>query len=513
MHVSRISPEKLRTRRLDADFYYPNHIAVEERMLSLEHMEFGSCGRFFVGPFGSKLPGNLYLEKGVPLFRVANVGEFQVKTENLAHLDEAVHAELSASEVRPGDLLIVKASVGEKICKIPDWIPKANITQHIIAIRPNGTADTDFLSAFLFSRYGRSQLERYSLGSIIQYLGVIDARSVLIPRWKNTCQRYLGDKVRQAERLRAWANLESSSVDQRFVALTSNPRPARKYWLTKQSLLSPYRINPKQYDPVVLDLLQRARASGIELVPLGKMLDDRGTAGGATPLGAAYADEGIFFVRVQNVKRLVLDLSDVVFIDEDADEQLARSRCAADDIILTITGYPGTAALVTEQDLPVNINQHSVRLSCNSEFDSAYVCAALNSKFVKIQVDRAAIGGTRDALDYPSVRGLLVPIMRDQTDEIASMVRGIILAHRSASGLVSAAMFLVEALIEGQITESDLVNAQQALEAGDDGPERAILARLRTDGLDGSGAPLFPDLDRLAALLEQVELEAVCDAD
>jgi type I restriction enzyme S subunit len=136
----------------------------------------------------------------------------------------------------------------------------------------------------------------------------------------------------------------------------------------------------------------------------------------------------------------------------------------------------------------------------------------LNSTFVKSQVDRAAIGGTRDALDYPSVRGLQIPVLRDQVGEIASTVRDVISARRSGSGLTTAAKLLVEALIEGQLTESDLIAAQQALEAGDEGPDRAILARLATDGLDGSGTPLFPDLDRLATLLERADAEAAGDA-
>ena len=80
-----------------------------------------------------------------------------------------------------------------------------------------------------------------------------------------------------------------------------------------------------------------------------------------------------------------------------------------------------------------------------------------------------------------------------------------------SKALTTAAKLLVEALIEGLLTESDLIAAQQALEAGDDGPDRAILARLAADGLDGSGAPLFPDLDRLATLLAQAESEAAGD--
>jgi len=41
------------------------------------------------------------------------------------------------------------------------------------------------------------------------------------------------------------------------------------------------------------------------------------------------------------------------------------------------------------------------------------------------------------------------------------------------------------------------------LQAGNDTVDRNILARLKTDGLDGKGQPLFADLDQLYALLAQ----------
>ena len=152
MFASRVKASTLSSKRLDADFYRPDYLATEELLLTKSVNQLGEIGHFFAGPFGSLLPSDLYLDEGVPLFRVGNVGQFEVLSENFAHLAPSVHSELKASEVLPGDLLIVKASVGEKICKVPDWIPKANITQHIIGIRPNGKFDIDYVAAFLFSR-------------------------------------------------------------------------------------------------------------------------------------------------------------------------------------------------------------------------------------------------------------------------------------------------------------------------------------------------------------------------
>lgn len=503
MHISRISSSKLRTRRLDADFYYPNHIAVEERMLSLEHTEFGSCGRFFVGPFGSKLPSNLYLEKGVPLFRVANVGEFQVNTENLAHLDEAVHAELSASEVRPGDLLIVKASVGEKICKIPDWIPRANITQHIIAIRPNGTADTDFLSAFLFSRYGRLQLERYSLGSIIQYLGVIDARSVLIPRWKNTCQRYLGDKIRQAERLRAWAkSLEKaffSELRHAFPDAYTNRKSTNKHTrITPADIV--YTLNPGAFEE------ERLRVQKYLIANEGRLLQAIATISASTTTDYA---------------------SETNYIGLDA---IASNSCQLRPETVAVAGVLGASRLLAEGPIVSKLRPYlnkvsyvpawlkgsvgSTELLCLSPKHNVsgwYLYGVLKSEATLKQLRPLASGATHPRIDQSDLLHVVCPMHTEQ-QRLGALLEDAQSAYFNAGYLTTAAKLLVEALIEGQITESDLINAQQALEAGDAGPDRAILARLRTDGLDGNEAPLFPDLDRIAALLEQVELEAVGDA-
>ena len=60
---------------------------------------------------------------------------------------------------------------------------------------------------------------------------------------------------------------------------------------------------------------------------------------------------------------------------------------------------------------------------------------------------------------------------------------------------------LVEALIDGKLSESDLVAAQKALESGDRSHDHRLLQGLRRS--NGISAPaLFPDLDSLYALID-----------
>ena len=84
----------LAPKRLDPDYYRPEHIRDERTLRAIGSAELREAGRFFAGPFGSALPSDLYLDSGVPLFRVGNVGSLEVVRENMAHLDEKVHRSL-----------------------------------------------------------------------------------------------------------------------------------------------------------------------------------------------------------------------------------------------------------------------------------------------------------------------------------------------------------------------------------------------------------------------------------
>ena len=67
--------------------------------------------------------------------------------------------------------------------------------------------------------------------------------------------------------------------------------------------------------------------------------------------------------------------------------------------------------------------------------------------------------------------------------------------------LVASARLLIEALIEHNVTETELVAAHKDPEA-----DRALMARLSASGLDATdAAPLFPDFDRLEELLKEAQ--------
>ena len=504
-HINRVTPDKIQDF-LTAQTYRPEITKAKEKIKTHPWVFLQSvCKR----PIRQGKSPSYAANAGLLCIKPKNTNEMIVSLEELSYIQPGSKDEVAGQRLQKGDIVITRSgsgTIGRASIFLSDEEVYTN--DHLFIVRTDA-ADSHYTCAFLNTYWGQRLLEAGISGSTGQLnLSNEHIKGVTLYTPAELAQKYIGDKIRQAERLRAWGNTLNISIAAHFSGLVENPLSPRVSWVAKKEDLNPYRINPKQYDPVVLDLIQRAKADGTRLEPLSSLVGVRQIAGGATPKGAQYFDRGILFARVQNVKPLRLDLSDAVYIDQLADEELARSRCAADDIIFTITGYPGTASLVTEEDLPVNINQHSVRFNIKDGIESGYVCAALNSKFLKCQVDRLAIGGTRDALDYPSVGRLLIPRYEAEVEQtIGDQARYVNAAVKLSQRLTNVAKLLVEALIEGQLTEAELIAAEQALHAGNDQLDRRVLNRLRTDRVDGQGPALFSDLDELYRLLALAEVD------
>ena len=170
------------------------------------------------------------------------------------------------------------------------------------------------------------------------------------------------------------------------------------------------RLDPFYYLPRFAEL-ERAIAPRSART-LGKIV--RAMSSGATPHLSRReelyddAENGVPLLRVQNVTEDGVNERDLVFIRREVHEtDLRRSRVSGGDLLVTITGRVGSAA-VAPDGFEGNINQHSVVVKTESRQTSEYLAAFLNSRVGRALTLRRAAGGTRPALDYSALRS--VPI-------------------------------------------------------------------------------------------------------
>jgi len=181
--------------------------------------------------------------------------------------------------------------------------------------------------------------------------------------------------------------------------------------------LDAHFFDPRYFSTMSL-LDEVAETMGWRLKPLSALLRTK-IAGGATPRGASYPDEGPKFIRVQNVRpyRLVWDEEDVCIDTKTHSVLLRRSQLSEGDLVLTITGTYGIAAVVPKRFGSANINQHSVKIQVSDEILPEYLCVFLNSDVCRPQFDRAVTGSSRLALDYPAIKSTRILFPEDKKEQ------------------------------------------------------------------------------------------------
>ena len=147
-------------------------------------------------------------------------------------------------------------------------------------------------------------------------------------------------------------------------------------------------------------------------------------SGGATPLGAVYPENGIPFLRVQNIMPNYISASGIKYLSPSQNQEIQRSQLNKDDVLLTITGVSyGKSAVVTDEFIGANINQHSVKMTVKN-IAPYFLSTFLNCKYGYSQSTRHVVGVTRPALDYSAIKTFLIPDLdKGFQDTIASCCR------------------------------------------------------------------------------------------
>lgn len=145
-----------------------------------------------------------YLDAGIPLLRSQNVHFDGLRLDDVAFIGEDVHAEMSGTHLREGDVLlnITGASIG-RCTFVPKGFGEGNVNQHVCIIRPSARLYYRYLSYCLAAPWGQDQILSTFTGASRQGLG----------------QRQLGDiqiptpELPEQQRIAAFLDASCASID------------------------------------------------------------------------------------------------------------------------------------------------------------------------------------------------------------------------------------------------------------------------------------------------------------
>ncbi|MHB9940469.1 restriction endonuclease subunit S [Clostridium sporogenes] len=127
---------------------------------------------------------------------------------------------------------------------------------------------------------------------------------------------------------------------------------------------------------------------------------------GKTPLGGekSYKDDGVYLIRSQNVNYDTINFSDVVYIDDEIDEEMKNSRVFNGDVLLNITGASIGRSAVFHSTQRANVNQHvCIVRPLNKEVSPEFIHLNLTSNNGQNQINSSQAGGAREGLNFQQI--------------------------------------------------------------------------------------------------------------
>lgn len=196
--------------------------------------------QFQDGPFGSNLKSAHYVEKGVRIVRLQNIGVGSFLDKDAAFISEDHFAALSKHTCLPGDVLV--ATLGEPViraCVQPDYLPVALNKADCMQLRCNPkAADPSFVAHYLNSEIFQAQASLLAHGQTRARINLAQLRRARIPLPSLPEQRRIAAILDAADMLRAKRRASLALLDSLteaiFLDMFGDPVTNSRHWPVAQ---------------------------------------------------------------------------------------------------------------------------------------------------------------------------------------------------------------------------------------------------------------------------------------
>ena len=132
---------------------------------------------------------------------------------------------------------------------------------------------------------------------------------------------------------------------------------------------------------------------------------------GITPRGGSdvFIDEGVLFIRSQNIKNNKVDTTDRKYIPYSVDDKMRSSRVFSGDVLYNITGASIGRSAVYTLDEPANVNQHVCIVRLKDD-NPKFVQYALSSAVGARNLWGFQAGGNREGLNFQQLGSFKINI-------------------------------------------------------------------------------------------------------
>ena len=416
VHISEL-PDDI---RFDAEYYQPHHLALDSVLQKRNAKKWGDLdGTFVVGPFGSAFLVENYIPfSNYRYIRGRDVKPFMLLDDQNAYMPEEHFRRLQKYEVAAGDLLISVVGTLGNAAIVTEKEGRCVFSCKSTAYRSR-EVDSYYLCAYLNSGIGQEYLKRAIRGHVQTGLNLNDLKAIpiVIPSRKES--ELVSSLVNRAFTRHRRANelfLEAEAIFATetglpTINLTEDLTYIRRFRDTRKAR----RLEAEFFKPKyrrTTEALEKTKP--IKIKTIGDSLEF--LTNGHTPLRHDLSKGEVLFLTAEHVFDFRLNFeTEKRILKEHHQGELKRTRLRIGDVLVTIKGKVGNAAVVAEVSSPSNINQDVALLRLKDHLPSYYLVAYMNSIAGRMFTRQYATGQINPFLGLGNLRMLPLPIYDSKT--------------------------------------------------------------------------------------------------
>lgn len=432
---------------IGAEYYAPEFLRPFEQLSSSPYKKMTLkelCRRLTDGDHGSAD----YAVEGIPFVLSEAVNEGWIRHDACRKITPDYAKTLERSRLHTGDVLVTKTGVYfGKSAVVPVELDGANTIAHVGILVPEKEVNPYFLSTFLNSRYGYTQLRRRGVKATRPEIKLVELQGVTVPLLSPEMQEMTKTTVLKA--LESMSNLQAlmTAAEQTLLCFLGldNWQPPSPLTYTRRAseAFVAERLDADFFTPKYEAMIAQMGSSGI-CVNLDSLLDL--TRRGKQP---EYAESGMPVINSKHVLKNEVSLNENNALAVTSEEAL---KIKNGDVLMNGTGVGtiGRAAAYLHDDPALPDNHVTILRPRPGAIDSIYLSVYLNTIAGQWQVEKYLRGSSGQIELYPSdIAQFKIFLAPDTVQQnIREFVISAFSARHQAFALLDAAKRAVEIAIE-----------------------------------------------------------------
>ena len=430
--------------RLESEFYTAKSFKISKSFKGEEIIDFVQ--------YGTSEELNEESE-GYPVLRL---NEFQSSfigrpSKYCKHIDKAIYESL---KLQKNDVLICRTNGNPRLVGKSAIVPKNYefaYASYLFKIRPKKELiNASTLVSFLNSKYGRLEIEKFSMASNQVNFSPAKFREMRIPNFGIL----INDKIEKLY-YKAFDHLEESlylyssaetllleTLGLRNFEPSAEPVNVKGF---KESFLTTGRLDAEYYQPKYEEIVRAVKSNQTGYCKLEKFIKSFST--GFPYKSESYSDNGIPLIRINNIQKGELDISNAAKVPFEDIDISPKDVANENDILISMSGTIGSSCKVPK-GVKALVNQRIMRITPKN-IDFNVLPLIINSIIGQYQLERIGTGGVQTNISSSDIKEIIIPIIDYFIQErIAALVEESFHLKTQSERLLETAKRAVEIAIE-----------------------------------------------------------------